>query len=437
MQAPGQGFVDTDDGFTEDDMFAADDMSATPDGIPHSRSFLEREDFESELGSVDPFSEDFSEISSFEIVEVVGDGDAAARPIVIIYAYRLPSNKNFDHNKFLRYLQATLDKVVESDYTILYFHYGLRSNNKPPIKWLFQAYKMLDRKYKKNLKALYVVHPTRFIKILWGLFKPFISSKFEDKLNYFNSIDELARAVDVTRLTLPEPIRTHDASIVSTDVSGIPKQQSSAAPPRPTQQFNVTLDFILSHHPDDEVPPIVTQLIEYLEAHCLKVEGLFRKSASVAAVRRLQERINRGEHVDFVSDPEYADNQQLAAIHASVLLKTFLSGKSLGEPVTTNRLYPELAALADVPKPKKTEAVAEFVKLLPRPNYLLLKAVCRHLTKVAANHQENLMTANNLSVVFGPNLTWPSDQGVPITQLNNLNNFCYKLIVDFDKIFDH
>lgn len=29
-------------------------------------------------------------------------------------------------------------------------------------------------RYKKNLKALYVVHPTSFIKALWNIFKPLI-----------------------------------------------------------------------------------------------------------------------------------------------------------------------------------------------------------------------------------------------------------------------
>ncbi|CAJ0957448.1 unnamed protein product, partial [Mesorhabditis belari] len=429
------GFVEPEDGFADDDLLSPDDLSVNLDGIPHSRSFLEREDFESELGSVDPFAEDFSEIAKHDIVELVADGDRVARPIIVVYAYRLPSNKSFDHAKFLRFLQATLDKVVELDYTIVYFHYGLRSHNKPPIKWLFQAYKVLDRKYKKNLKALYVVHPTRFIRIIWGLFKPFISNKFEDKLNYVNCVGDLEKALAVTRLNLPEPVRTHDESVFPSSASASNRPPTPPTPPRPTQQFNVSLDFILSHHPDDEVPPIVSQLISYLEAHCLKVEGIFRKSANVAAIRRLQDKINKGEKVDFLNDADYVTDQYTAAIHASVLLKTFLSGKSLGEPVTTNKLYPELMKLADVPKQKKSEAVSEFVKLLPRPNFLLLKTVCRFLTKVSSHHQENLMTANNLSVVFGPNLTWPTDQQVPITQLNNLNNFCYKLIVDYEKIF--
>lgn len=96
----------------------------------------------------------------------------------------------------------TLDQYVENDYSLIYFHYGLTSKNKPSMSWLWQAYKTFDRKlvrnldqliltlmsmvslvslncfylpiirYKKNLKALYLVHPTNFIKVIWQLFKP-------------------------------------------------------------------------------------------------------------------------------------------------------------------------------------------------------------------------------------------------------------------------
>ena len=68
----------------------------------------------------------------------------------------------------------TLDNYVETDYTVVYFHHGLNSQNKPSFRWLLQAYRAFDRKYKKNLKALYLVHPTNFIRVIWQLFKPFI-----------------------------------------------------------------------------------------------------------------------------------------------------------------------------------------------------------------------------------------------------------------------
>jgi Rho GTPase-activating protein 1 len=45
--------------------------------------------------------EDFSDIARHGIVEVVGD-DAAGRKVIVISACRLPSNKGFDHQRFLR-----------------------------------------------------------------------------------------------------------------------------------------------------------------------------------------------------------------------------------------------------------------------------------------------------------------------------------------------
>ena len=45
-----------------------------------------------------------------------------------------------------RYLRYTLDKYVENDYTVVYFHFGLCSTNKPSVSWLKRAYNEFDRK---------------------------------------------------------------------------------------------------------------------------------------------------------------------------------------------------------------------------------------------------------------------------------------------------
>uniref|UniRef100_A0A1B8XTZ0 CRAL-TRIO domain-containing protein n=1 Tax=Xenopus tropicalis TaxID=8364 RepID=A0A1B8XTZ0_XENTR len=44
------------------------------------------------------------------------------------------------------YMKHTLDQYVENDYTLVYFHYGLNSRNKPSLGWLQSAYKEFDRK---------------------------------------------------------------------------------------------------------------------------------------------------------------------------------------------------------------------------------------------------------------------------------------------------
>ena len=58
------------------------------------------------------------------------------------------------------------------------------------------------------------------------------------------------------------------------------------------------------------------------------------------------------------------------------------------------------------------DATRELLQKLPLENYLLLKKVVHLLTDVAKHSEQNLMTANNLSIIFGPVLHWPTDQQV-------------------------
>ncbi|EDM15600.1 rCG60308, isoform CRA_a [Rattus norvegicus] len=120
-------------------------------------------------------SHPFYDVARHGILQVAGD-DRQGRRIFTFSCCRLPPLHQLNHQRLLEYLKYTLDQHVENDYTIVYFHYGLSSQNKPSLGWLQNAYKEFDRKYKKNLKALYVVHPTSLIKALWNIFKPLISA---------------------------------------------------------------------------------------------------------------------------------------------------------------------------------------------------------------------------------------------------------------------
>ena len=56
------------------------------------------------------------------------------------------SMKRVQQLSLLRYLKFTLDQYVESDYTLVYLHHGLTSENKPSLSWLRDAYREFDRK---------------------------------------------------------------------------------------------------------------------------------------------------------------------------------------------------------------------------------------------------------------------------------------------------
>ena len=44
--------------------------------------------------------------------------------------------------RFYRYVVFTLDQYVDMDYSLVYFHHGLASDNKPPLSWLWGLYKV-------------------------------------------------------------------------------------------------------------------------------------------------------------------------------------------------------------------------------------------------------------------------------------------------------
>jgi Rho GTPase-activating protein 1 len=46
---------------------------------------------------------------------------------------------------FSSVLTGTLGDYVKSEYTLLYLHHGLKSDNKPSLQWLLRVYNMLDK----------------------------------------------------------------------------------------------------------------------------------------------------------------------------------------------------------------------------------------------------------------------------------------------------
>ncbi|PAA53546.1 hypothetical protein BOX15_Mlig005901g2 [Macrostomum lignano] len=402
------------------------------------------EDFEDTLGSPatevntqDLVDTEFKEISRLGIIQVVGD-DRLGRKVIIFSACRLPPAENLDHQRLLKYIINTLSQYVENDYVLVYFHHGLNSKNKPSFAWLKQAYSEFDRKYKKNLKAFLIVHPTKLIKALYFLFKPFISVKFGRKLTYVNYLADLkSQNLYFDQLPIPQRVREYDDSIqpASGNRAALTSQYSRSedfaygqqlvANPLPATQFGVSLQHIKHYNGGSVICPVVEHTIKYLRECCLDVEGLFRRSCSVAQVQDVQEKYNRGEYVDFRD----LGNPHLAA----VLLKTFL--RELAEPLLTFELYEAVIENHALPaKTKVSHARSLISQQLPDDNYDLLNYVAQFLSEVADNSTRNKMTALNLGIVFGPSLIW-SRQQASLTVMKPINCFTQLLILHYNHIF--
>ncbi|TPX38012.1 hypothetical protein SmJEL517_g00001 [Synchytrium microbalum] len=185
--------------------------------------------------------------------------------------------------------------------------------------------------------------------------------------------------------------------------------------------FNVSLEEALeaAHRVDKaaELPAVVFRTIEYLNAKGgLTEEGIYRLSGSSAVIQGLKERFDTEGDVDLLGNGEFHD------VHAiSGLLKLWL--RELTTPILTKELQPEFLRVIELAdKEERLNELYNLVRMLPRGNRKLLRALIKHLVQVVENASSNKMNPRNIGIVFAPTL------GVPAPVFTNM-------MTDFNSIF--
>ncbi|KAI9518127.1 hypothetical protein NQZ68_040248 [Dissostichus eleginoides] len=375
--------------------------------------------------SSDP-SHPYYDVARHGIVQVCGD-DKFGRKLIVFSSCCLPPSHQLNHRRLLEYLKFTLDQYVEMDYILVYFHHGLRSGNKPSLKWLREAYAEFDRKYKKNMKTLFVVHPTNFIRIVWNIFKPLISHKFGKKLIYVNYLPELREHLNYEQLIIPADVLRHDEKLRLAQKGG-PAPSVKTPPPRPplpTQQFGVSLQYLREKNMEAIIPLVMSQSVTYLKDKGLNTEGIFRRSARVQIIKDVQKLYNLGKPVDF---NEFND------VHvAAVILKTFL--RELPEPLLTFNVYTHIQDFLNVESSLRVSRCRQLMEDLPEHNFIVAKYLLSFLHAVSQQSVENRMSPSNLSCVFGVNLLRPPHGSISLSSLTPINMFTEILIQHFPSVF--
>ncbi|XP_023203894.1 BCL2/adenovirus E1B 19 kDa protein-interacting protein 2 isoform X1 [Xiphophorus maculatus] len=120
-------------------------------------------------------------------------------------------NYRYIMDNLFKYVIGTLELLVAENYMIVYLNGATSRKKMPAVSWLRKCYQQIDRRLRKNLKSLIIVHPSWFIRTLLALTKPFISSKFSQKVKYVYSLKTLAELVPMEYVAIPECIKQFDA----------------------------------------------------------------------------------------------------------------------------------------------------------------------------------------------------------------------------------
>ncbi|XP_030845198.1 rho GTPase-activating protein 8 isoform X1 [Strongylocentrotus purpuratus] len=384
--------------------------------------------------------DNYEDIAKHNIIQVGGD-DSAGRKLIFINCSRFPPSKSYNQMRLLGYMKDTLNKYVENDYSLVIFQYGLTRQNRPSWKFLVEAYKNLERnhadtRYKKNLKALYIVHPSQIVKMIWGIFRHIVSVKFSRKVTYIHFLSELGETIDMKKVEIPAVIQSHDDQLVAyykAKQTASPKSATSTdgqVPTKetlPTQQFGVSLEFLRENGAEGAIPKVVRETVEYLKRNGLRTEGLFRRCPNAITVKKVQEMYNRGDPVNFTD---------VGDVHVpALLLKAFF--RELPEPIMTFDLYDDILKIHNLQD--NTDRAEECKSLihdrLPEENRLIFTYLMKLLREVSCLSSENQMSDSNLAIVFGPNLVWSRDASASLSAMAQINSFIATILFNYEHIF--
>ncbi|XP_051548268.1 BCL2/adenovirus E1B 19 kDa protein-interacting protein 2-like isoform X1 [Myxocyprinus asiaticus] len=140
-------------------------------------------------------------------------GDGLNAIIVFAVCFMPESNQpNYRYimDNLFKYVIGTLELLVAENYMIVYLNGATSRRKMPSVGWLRKCYQQIDRRLRKNLKSLIIVHPSWFIRTLLAITKPFISSKFSQKIKYVYSLTDLAELVPMEYVSIPECIKQFD-----------------------------------------------------------------------------------------------------------------------------------------------------------------------------------------------------------------------------------
>ncbi|KAF0033914.1 hypothetical protein F2P81_013980 [Scophthalmus maximus] len=153
---------------------------------------------------------DMKSIAPYKRVISHGGYYAEQNAIIVFAACFLPDsncdNYNYVMENLFLYVISTLELMVAEDYMIVYLNGATPRRRMPGFSWMKKCYQMIDRRLKKNLKMFIIVHPSWFIRTLLGITRPFISSKFSNKIKYVNSLRELGKIIPMEYVHIPTSI---------------------------------------------------------------------------------------------------------------------------------------------------------------------------------------------------------------------------------------
>ncbi|KXG46818.1 Rho GTPase activation protein [Penicillium griseofulvum] len=181
-------------------------------------------------------------------------------------------------------------------------------------------------------------------------------------------------------------------------------------------------------HEKSIIPAIVTRCIQEVELRGMDMEGIYRKSGAASVIQTIREGFERSPFDYDISDPDLD-------IHAvTSTLKQYF--RKLPNPLITYEVYELVIDSAEVsPMSARIELMQKSLLELPRVHRDVLEFLIFHLRRVVERHEENLMTSQNVAVVFAPTIMRPESLAREMTDVQKKNDVLKFLVENCQEVF--
>jgi len=281
---------------------------------------------------------------------------------------------------------------------------------------------LFRRGYKKNLKQLYIIEPTFFIKSLFKCFQPFVSSKFWKKLVYIEKLQDIYSHMSPAQFKLPSDV-THSL-LPATTTAPEPEVR------HPLHLFGTPLDVVMAYpmNYDSEIPVIVSDSLEVIEKQGTDVQGLFRLSGSRGRVLQVIQLYNSGTRVEIYKE----DIHDITGVFKQYI-------RELPDPLFCYHLYQEwLTAYDEDCTPDTVTNLKALLAKLPLINWKILNRLFSLLHTISQKAEETKMNASNLAIVWTPNLLKSPNESLHAALMETplTNQIVATIIAHYPVMFD-
>ena len=160
----------------------------------------------------------------------------------------------------------------------------------------------------------------------------------------------------------------------------------------------------------------------------MDMEGIYRKSGASSAIQTIRDGFERQPQDYDISDPDLD-------IHAvTSALKQYF--RKLPNPLITFDVYEKIIETGEITsQPERIETLQKCLLELPRVHRDVLEFLMFHLKRVVEREKENLMTSQNIAVVFAPTIMRPQSLAREMTDVQKKNDVLKFLVENCQEVF--